>query len=111
MTGERKLAAGVINQAIRDFNSVTDLTDRMPVKTERDKIKRALANTRIRIDAGRFLVERDDKKTRFWFHLAGVDLTGARSRMPRTWRPRLEALRAKESDLASTFARLDREAA
>lgn len=53
----RELAASVILQAWRDLHS----EDAWHIPS------------RDRIDAGRFLFERQDERTRFWFTMAGVD--------------------------------------
>jgi hypothetical protein len=112
MTGERKLASAIINQAVRDFNSVSDpFADRHKPRTERERIGKALSHVRVRIGAGCFLIERMDAAARFWFHLSGVDLTGARSRMPKAWQPRLERLRLKETELMRVLHRWEQKAA
>lgn len=82
----------IFRLALVDFGEWADDTERF---TYRPNARASLA-----LDAGLFLLERDDAITRFWFAVCGQDVARFRSRVARTrphWYERLGALkRAKE---------------
>jgi hypothetical protein len=102
----RKLAAQVINAAVTDFGGWPHRL-RVPqirgVSDRKHGLEYRLTWLRNSIDAGRFLIERDDEIVRFWFHLAGLNRNVFRRHQ--AWVHRLAALRAQERELRQTFNR------
>jgi len=100
-----KLALTLINTAVTDFGGWTGRAPKgtSPLrKTQAGKGTRAgleyqLVKVRLAIDAGRFLLERDDEIVRLWFGVAGVSFDAPR-RNPK-WVRRLAWLRHHELSL------------
>ncbi len=89
----RAVGAAVIALAVSDFGGWPWRDARFaPMESSKD---RALWLSRA-IEAGRFLLERDDDIVRMWFALAGISPHHARKHRP--WIQRLAALRATEAE-------------
>lgn len=99
----RKLAAAVISAAVTDFGGWPwrRASNDRAVSGKASSLAYRLQVINTRIEAGRFLVERDDEITRFWFTLAGLDQRAAHRHEP--WIHRLAALRAVEVELRRRF--------
>lgn len=133
-----RLAVHVIWRAMLDFGVVTEWRGKkMPkeiriqgdpnsgmwhagitgsYKARRTHAKQLLAIhiCEARIDGGRFLLEREDELTRFWFEAAGMNVYAFRDRLSATqlreWRLRLRALRARLQHLNQEhMRRIDRD--
>lgn len=94
---ERHLAVAVIEQAITDFGgwpaAEQEARETAPETPTGKTPFLKLLRTQEQIEAGRFLLERKDRITKFWFHQAGIDLKWFRGLKPE-WHERLRLLRS-----------------
>lgn len=98
----RKLALEVICAAVTDFGgwpwrTAGSVAQARVVTGNPTSLEYRLRWFRFAIEAGRFLVERDDEVVQFWFAAAGISAHHARKHQP--WIRRLAALRAQETEL------------
>lgn len=83
----RKLAAAVLLSAVADLERP---------ETTVGGIEQRLTDLTVQVEAGQFLVEREDAL--FWFQGAGLNMRASRHHNPQ-WRARLAALRARQAEL------------
>lgn len=93
---EQRLAAAVVGRAISDFQEGFS----SPHEDKESRVAAALASLERRIEAGEFLLERDDAVTRFWFYGAGLKVAAVHTEGHRRgWYRRLAALRGSRTVL------------
>ena len=85
----RLLALAVFYHAVKDFTARTSVSGSTKVGV----------TAVVAADAGRFLLEREDEITEFWFRLAGRRLKAFRANIPETLFKRLRCLEAGEPQL------------
>jgi hypothetical protein len=98
----RHLAAELVRLAMVDFGVLNPEHHQRVRGLGRQKQRRTtylrLSDIRIKIDAGRFLLERDDPRCLLWFRWTGLDWKKMRAEKA-DWRARLAGLRAAETVL------------
>lgn len=101
--GYVELARAVIHRAVADLMKGPDDIGSSTSKDYCTKLTDLRWRLKHRIDAGKFLLFRDDPQTRLWFGLAGVEAVSPKKR--EMWRKKYEHLVEAQRDLEQKIVR------